>query len=146
MSSLVTNSNAAIFQIRLNHYKSDRHEKAKKIESEITGMIDQYKVQLLEIGVPGRLLISGDTKEVLPLDDAELLDKAKPITPSGMRLDPEKKKARQDAQVKAVMNQGGFGLIVLGGAHDLSDSVLRLGQGRCEYIRVTTTRFKEFSE
>jgi len=48
--------------------------------------------------------------------------------------------------VKAVMAKGGFGLIVLGGSHDLSDSVRRLGQGRCEYIRVTTRRFKEFSE
>jgi hypothetical protein len=77
--------------------KSDRHEKAKKIESEITtGMIDKHKVQLLEIGAPGRLLIAGDIEEVLPLEDADLLEKANPITPSGVRLDPKKKKARQD--------------------------------------------------
>jgi hypothetical protein len=35
-------------------------------------------------------------------------------------------------------------MIILGGSHDLSDNVRRLG--RCEYIRVTTRRFKEFSE
>ena len=48
--------------------------------------------------------------------------------------------------MKAVMAKGGFGLIVLGSSHDLSDSVRRLGQGRCEYIRVTIRRFKEFSD
>jgi hypothetical protein len=46
--------------------------------------------------------------------------------------------ARHDAQVRAVLDNGPFALIVLGGAHDLSDSVRRLGGGHCEYIRVTT--------
>ena len=41
-------------------------------------------------------------------------------------------KARRDAQVKGVLEKGAFGLIVLGGSHDLSDNVRRLGQGRCE--------------
>jgi len=127
--------------------KTDRHEKAKKIEAEISGMIDQHQLRLLEFGAAGRLLIAGEIQEVLPLDDGDLLEKSKPITPGGkVRLDPEKLKARHDAQVKAVIDKGDFGLIVLGGAHDLSDSVRRLGQGRCEYIRVTTRRFKEFSE
>lgn len=126
---------------------TERHEKAKKIEAEISDMIDQHRLRLLELGAPGRLLIAGEIDEVLPLDDADLLDSAKPVTPEGkMRLDSEKLKARQGAQVKAVMEKGGFGLIVLGGAHDLSDSVRRLGQGRCEYFRVTTKRFKEFAQ
>lgn len=37
-----------------------------------------------------------------------------------------------------------FALIVLGGSHDLSGSVRRVGCGRCEYIQLTTRRFKEF--
>jgi hypothetical protein len=43
-------------------------------------------------------------------------------------------KARRDAQVKGVLEKGAFCLclIVLGGSHDLSDNVRRLGQGRCE--------------
>jgi hypothetical protein len=45
-----------------------------------------------------------------------------------------------------VLDNGPFALIVLGGDHDLSDSVRRLGRNRCEYIRVTTKRFREFSE
>ena len=63
-----------------------------------------------------------------------------------MKLDRGKIAAREDAQVKAVMAKGNFGLIVLGGSHDLSDSVRRIGQGRCEYIRVTTRQYKEFAE
>jgi hypothetical protein len=31
-----------------------------------------------------------------------------------------------------VVVNGAFGLIVLGGSHDLSDNVRRLVQGRCE--------------
>jgi hypothetical protein len=127
--------------------KSDRHDPAKKIEAEITAMIDQHHLRLLELGAPGRLLIAGEIEEVLPLDDAGLLESAKPMTPEGkIRLDPEKLKARRDAQVKGVLNKGGFGLIVLGGSHDLSENVRRLGQGRSDYLRVTTRRFKEFSE
>ena len=126
---------------------TDRHAKVKKIEAEVCDLIDQYRLQLLELGAPGRLLIGGEIDDVLPLDDADLLDRAKPVTPEGkIRLDKEKVKARNDAQVKAVMDGGGFGLIVLGGAHDLSDSVRRLGHGRCEYVRVTTRRFREFGE
>ena len=126
---------------------SERHGKVKKIEAEVCDLIDQHRLRLLELGAPGRLLIAGEIDDVLPLDDADLLDRAKPVTPEGkIRLDKEKVKARKDAQVKAVMDKGGFGLIVLGGAHDLSDSVRRLGQGRCEYIRVTTKRFKKISE
>jgi hypothetical protein len=55
-------------------------------------------------------------------------------------------KARRDAQVKGVVEKRAFGLIALGGAHDLSDSVRRVGQGRCDNIRLTTKRFKESSE
>jgi hypothetical protein len=126
---------------------SERHKQAKKIEAEITDMIDQHRLRLLELGAPGRLLVAGEIDEVLPLDNAGLLDSARPVTPEGkIRLDPEKLKARRDAQVKAVLEKGAFGLIVLGGAHDLSENVRRLGHGRCEYVRVTTRRFKEFSE
>jgi hypothetical protein len=126
--------------------ESESHFKVKKIEAEMSDMIEQHDLRLLEYGVAGRLLAAKEVEQVFPLDDADLLERAKPITPSGVKLDRERVAAREDAQVKAVMAKGGFGLIVLGGSHDLSDSVRRLGQGRCEYIRVTTKRFKEFAE
>jgi hypothetical protein len=86
-------------------------------------------------------------EEVLPLDDADRLDQAKPITPDGkVTFDPKRVAARQDGTVKAATARGSLALIVLGASHDLSDSVRRVGGGRCEYVRVTTRRYREFSE
>jgi hypothetical protein len=120
--------------------------KTAKHKAEIVDMLDQHKARLLELGAAGRLLIAGEIDGVLPLDDAEALDRAKPITPDGKFLmDDAKLAARHDAQVRAVLDAGPMAIIVLGGAHDLSDSVRRLGGGRCEYIRVTTRRFQEFT-
>ena len=85
--------------------------------------------------------------ELLRMHDTDLLEQAKPITPDGkVKLDPAMLTARQDAQVKSVLGKGAFGLIVLGGSHDLSDNVRRMGLGKCEYLRINTRRFKEFSE
>ncbi len=36
-------------------------------------------------------------------------------------------------------------LIILGGAHDLSDNLERLSGGRAEYVRVATRRWLEFA-
>lgn len=67
---------------------------------------------------------------MLPLDDADLLEQANPITPDGkVKLDPARLLARQDAHVKAVLDKRAFGLVVLGGSHDLSDNVRRLDLG-----------------
>jgi hypothetical protein len=127
--------------------KTDRFQLAKKIEAKVIELIDQHRLRLLEIGAAGRLLIAGEIDEVLPLDDADLLEEARPNTLEGqLKMDPAKLTARHDAQVKAVLGNGAFGLIVLGGPHDLSDSVRHLGQNSCEYIRVTTRRFLKFSE
>jgi hypothetical protein len=70
---------------------------------------------------------------------------AKPIGPAGrFRLDPAKLSARHDSQVKAALTLGPFALVILGGAHDLSESVRRHG-GSSEYVRITTRRFREFA-
>jgi hypothetical protein len=60
----------------------------------------------------------------------------------GVRFEQESDRAREDLMVKAAMKDGGTTLVVLGGRHDLSESVRRAGG--CEYIRVTTRRFQEF--
>jgi hypothetical protein len=76
---------------------------------------------------------------VLPLDDGDLLEAARPITPDGkVKLDPARVAARHDGQVKAALARGPFALVILGGAHDLTDSVRRQSGGRCEYLRLTT--------
>lgn len=122
----------------------ERHTKAKSIEAEILSLLDQHWVALLEVGSAGRLLISRELEEVLPIEDAEKLEEAKPVTPSGeIKLDPAKVDARRDAQVRNALKHGPFALVVLGGAHDVSANARRLTDGRCECIRVTTWKFKE---
>ena len=120
--------------------------KAKDIEQQAMEMLDEQGVRLLHIGAAGRLLVAGEIDEVLPLEDSVLHEQADPITGNKINFNMDKVKAREDAQVKAVLDKGPFGLVILGGSHDLSDSVRRLTQGRCEYIQVTTKRFKEFGE
>jgi hypothetical protein len=67
----------------------ERYENARKIETEIMSLLDQQRVALLELGAAGRLLMSGELEEVLPLEDAEKLEQAKPISPSGeIRINP----------------------------------------------------------
>jgi hypothetical protein len=93
----------------------------------------------------GRLLIAGEIEDVLPLEDADALEQAKPVTPGGkMKSDPQKIEARHDAQVRPIMKEGQVAVIILGGAHDLSESNRRRGGG--EYLRVTTKRLKEIVE
>ena len=45
--------------------------------------------------------------------------------------------------MKNVLKEGSFGLVILGGNHDLSENVRRLGEGKCEFVRVTMKRFRE---
>src|SRR5262249_29849345 len=53
--------------------------------------------------------------------------------PASRSIIPEKYKK---ARVKRALASGPFSVIVLGGAHDLSASVRRLGGGATEYVRV----------
>ena len=43
------------------------------------------------------------------------------------------------------MDNGPFAVIVLGGAHDLSDNVNRLSGGKAEYIWVEVEAWKKFA-
>ena len=63
-----------------------------------------------------------------------------------MKADAAMVRAREEAQVRAALKAGPVAIIVLGGAHDLGDSVRALGRGRCAYVRVTTTRYREVAE
>ncbi len=125
----------------------ERLEQAKVIEAQLVTLLDDHKYRLLEMGSAGRLLISGELGDVLPLEDAEALERAKPVTPSGgVKLDPQKIEVRHEAQVKLALKNGPVAVIVLGGAHDLTASVRRFGGEKCEYLRLTTKRFREIGE
>jgi hypothetical protein len=69
-----------------------------------------------------------------------------PVGPDGkVRADPAPVEARHDAQVRSALASGPCALLVLGGSHDLSASVRRLG-GTTKDIRGTTRRSKEVAE
>jgi hypothetical protein len=83
----------------------------------------------------------------LPLDDADRFDRAKPITQDGnVKVNSANVTTRRDAHVRAILGNGLFVLIVLGGSHDLSDGVRRFAKEQCEYIRVMSSRFHELSK
>lgn len=124
---------------------TDGHRQAAAIERDLLGLIGQSRPLLLEVGAAGRLVMNGEIGGVLPLDDEAALDQANPVTPGGrIRIDAAKVRRREDAMVRAALDGGPFALVVLGGAHDLSDSVRRIAGGDCEYIRVTTKAYREF--
>src|SRR5262245_37190255 len=80
----------------------------------MAGLLRAQRLDMLRFGAAGRLLAAGEVEAVLPLDDAELLDAARPVTPGGeVKADPERVRARQDAQVKAALQSGPVALIVL---------------------------------
>ena len=94
-------------------------EEAQGIEKQLLALLDEHKHRLLETGAAGRLLISGELEDVLPLEGDGQMDAAKPITVDGkVQPDPVKIEARHDAQVKTVMKKGPVAVIVLGGSHD----------------------------
>lgn len=125
----------------------EKKDKAKAIEDDLLKLLNEHHDRLLEMGASGRLLIAGELDNVLPLEDAAALAQAKPITDDGkVQLDPQKVEARHDAQVRAAMREGPVAAIILGGSHDLTQSIQRLGKGHTEYLRVTTKRFKEIAE
>jgi hypothetical protein len=100
----------------------------------VLALREEHRIDVLRFGVPGRQQAAG-LIEVLPLDDAVLLDKAKPVTPDGkVRLDAAVVAARNDAQVRVALKSGPVAVIVLGGGHDLTPSVRRLSP-TWEYIR-----------
>ena len=91
-----------------------------------------------------RKLVSGEIEDVLPLEDEEPLEATDPVTADEkVQFDALKVQARHDAIVKNVLREGPFGLVILGGDHDLSENVRRLGEGKCEYVRMTTKRYRE---
>ena len=120
-------------------------EKTQVINTQLEKMLENHKHRLLEMGAAGRLLIARELEDVLPLEDGDTFDGASPIAATGLKFDSEKVEARHDAQVSLVAKEATVAVVVLGGAHDLSASVWRMG-GECEYLRVTMKRFREVGE
>jgi hypothetical protein len=107
-------------------------------------LLHDYRLDVLRFGATGQRSAASSSPAVLPLDDAELLDASRPISGKGeVKADAEKIRAREDAQVRAALKGGPVAVIVLGGAHNLTESVRRVGGGAVEYLRVTTRGYRQ---
>jgi hypothetical protein len=74
--------------------------------------------------VPGQLLIDGHIKAVVPAEDAKAYEAANPVQADGRIVFDEKaNEAREDAIVTRMTKTSETAVLVLGGAHDLSDYV-----------------------
>lgn len=126
---------------RLRASASGLDPRPADIDHQVETMARDLRVKSLEYGAAGRLMGRG-LFAVLPLDDADLLEGANPVRPGGtVRFDHDRVEARHDGQVRRALAAGPCAVLVLGGAHDLSASVRRLGDGTTEYIRVTPKRY-----
>jgi hypothetical protein len=102
------------------------------------GMQAAHREKLPSVGAPGRLLLAGGLDEVQPLDDPEALAAADP-----RKADAATLKARDDAIVRNALAGGEpVVVVVLGGGHDLAESVRAADPG-CGYYRVTTIKIAE---
>jgi len=75
---------------------------------------DTYREDLLQIGAAGRLLLTREIDDVLPLEDHKAWQAAKPL--NGV-IDPKANEARERAMAKRLPSRA---VIVLGVGHDLS--------------------------
>jgi hypothetical protein len=125
---------------------TERYAKAKEIEREFAGLLEQHRLELLELGAVARLLVAGELQRVLPLDDAKLLDAAKPRFHNGQMVpNHAANTAHQDAMAKALLKAGPVAVAVLGGSHDLTDALNRQGAAGLEYLRVSVRAYKDLA-
>ena len=107
---------------------------------------EQYRRDLMQLGVPAQLMISNEQKSVLPLENSEAFKSAKPIAKDGkIHFDEEAEEKRVDEMVKILRKGQGISVIVLGGGHSLPDSLERVKLESILYFRVTTNRYKKLT-
>ena len=125
--------------------ETERH--AAEFEQALDDWEHARRLDRLRIGAASQLYMDRKLESVLPADDAEAYAEANPITEDGaVDLDPQRIEAREDAIVRRLVDSEGCKLLILGGAHDLSDNVARLGKGNVELIVVDTQAWERFGE
>lgn len=116
----------------------------RRIIDGIQKLEKQYHRDILQLGAAGRLVLSGELEGVLPLEDEKAHQAARPIAEDGtVSFDQEKIEDREDSQARLLLNGGHLSIIILGGAHDLSDNLDRLSDGKAEYIRVEVKEWRK---
>lgn len=133
---------------RLMEQLADARERgaghARAIENQLDALWIDYRERLLSLGSAGRLCVAGKL-DVRPLDDAALLERAKPRVAGGrVFVDSAAAKARADAMARlALRGEGPVVVVVLGAGQDLTESIEEQDP-RCGYVRVTTRKVAEW--
>lgn len=105
---------------------------------------EQYRRDLMQLGVPAQLMITNELKTVLPLENSEAFKSANPIAQDGtVQFDVETKEKREDEMVKILRKGQGISVIVLGGGHDLTDNLERIKLESVQYYRLRTNHYKK---
>jgi hypothetical protein len=121
---------------------TERYAKAKEIEKEVAGLLEQHRLEFLELGAVARLLVTGELQRVLPLDDAKLLDAAKPNLRDGkLASNPFAAVFREAWMAKTLTEASPVAVAVLGGAHDLKEPLGTVGG--VEYVRLSVRALGE---
>lgn len=93
-----------------------------------------------DTGAAGQLMVDG--KLTVHAAEAEDFDKANPVKDGAVNADEAAQEAREDAIVKEPLKQKKTVVLVLGGAHDLTDNIRRLTKD-CGYTIITPKGFPE---
>lgn len=120
-----------------------RYEQTKKpSEDRFDRLIEaQHQLDLLHVGAAPRLVMSGELKTVLPAEDSRAMESANPVKPDGSVVyDLKAAISREDAIARNLLKADGVVVIILGGGHDLTDNIKRVG-GRCQYERITLPKY-----
>lgn len=124
----------------------DSRQELSEAIDDIDKILAQYRMDRLQIGAAGQLLLDEEIDEVLPVEDTQAYEDANPVMENGgVVLDRRKIETRQDAQVRRLLQADRCSLVILGGAHDLSDNIDRISCGTCEYVKITTRWYREFA-
>jgi hypothetical protein len=83
----------------------------------------EYQTDMLQIGASGQLLIDEKIDATIPADDAKALEAANPIKDGRIVFDEKAIEFREDAIVTNLQTTTGTAVLILGGAHDLSNNV-----------------------
>lgn len=135
----LTAENRAAYQKKIERLRKLKPPKGDSPTDQlVAGFIRE---DLLQLGAPGRLLMTGELDAVLPADDAKLLDAADPVKEGKIEFNAEAARAREDGMVRFLLKQK-EAVVVMGGAHDLGD---KLPAG-VEYVRVKTREYKRIVE
>jgi hypothetical protein len=123
-------------------YRDSKAKGDKHREEEALTILKQWNLERAKLGTGAKLLAMGVVDKVVPAEDLDTLACARKLVAGEPVVRKKANDAREDAMVRNILSRGRFGFIILGAAHDLTESIKRLAPD-CEYIRVVAKGVKE---